>query len=118
VRAAEHSGFDPVTGLEPGDLTRYMALPWQEDSGSRATRKESMVNGREIGATPGPSVQIGDSQSTRPYDVVDLDLGVQIGGAQPAMFSARDCAYSISPGASGFIVGSNRGLATTFTELA
>jgi len=24
-------GFDPAGGLEPGDLTRYMALPWQAD---------------------------------------------------------------------------------------
>jgi L-lysine epsilon oxidase-like protein len=24
-------GFDPESGLEPGDLTRYMALPWQAD---------------------------------------------------------------------------------------
>jgi len=32
-------GFDPVTGLEPGDLTRYMALPWQADFNECSTQK-------------------------------------------------------------------------------
>jgi hypothetical protein len=24
-------GYDPIRGMEPGDLTRYMAIPWQAD---------------------------------------------------------------------------------------
>jgi hypothetical protein len=24
-------GFDPKAGMEPGDITRYMAVPWQAD---------------------------------------------------------------------------------------
>jgi len=32
-------GFDPVAGLEPGDLTRYMAVPWQADFNDCSTEK-------------------------------------------------------------------------------
>ncbi len=32
-------GFDPVGGLEPGDLTRYMAVPWQADFNDCSTEK-------------------------------------------------------------------------------
>jgi hypothetical protein len=32
-------GFDPAEGLEPGDLTRYMALPWQADFNECATQQ-------------------------------------------------------------------------------
>ena len=32
-------GFDPAEGLEPGDLTRYMALPWQADFNECATQR-------------------------------------------------------------------------------
>ena len=39
-------GFDPAIGLEPGDLTRYMALPWQADFNECATQR---VQGRICG---------------------------------------------------------------------
>jgi hypothetical protein len=32
-------GLDPVAGLEPGDLTRYMAVPWQADFNDCSTQK-------------------------------------------------------------------------------
>ena len=32
-------GFDPAEGLEPGDLTRYMAVPWQADFNECATQR-------------------------------------------------------------------------------
>ena len=31
ARAPLSLGFDPSKGMEPGDLTRYMAVPWQAD---------------------------------------------------------------------------------------
>ena len=36
-------GFDPASGLEPGDLTRYMAVPWQADFNDCSTEN---VRGR------------------------------------------------------------------------
>jgi hypothetical protein len=36
-------GFDPAVGLEPGDLTRYLAVPWQADINDCSTEK---VRGR------------------------------------------------------------------------
>ena len=38
-------GFDPAAGLEPGDLTRYMAVPWQADFNECAKQR---VQGRVI----------------------------------------------------------------------
>jgi L-Lysine epsilon oxidase N-terminal/L-lysine epsilon oxidase C-terminal domain len=38
-------GFDPADGLEPGDLTRYMALPWQADFNECATQR---IQGRVL----------------------------------------------------------------------
>jgi hypothetical protein len=38
-------GFDPAAGLEPGDLTRYMAVPWQADFNECAKQR---VEGRVI----------------------------------------------------------------------
>jgi hypothetical protein len=38
-------GFDPAVGLEPGDLTRYMALPWQADFNECATQR---IQGRVL----------------------------------------------------------------------
>ncbi len=38
-------GFDPELGLEPGDLTRYMALPWQADFNECATQR---IQGRVL----------------------------------------------------------------------
>jgi hypothetical protein len=38
-------GFDPNLGLEPGDLTRYMALPWQADFNECATQR---IQGRVL----------------------------------------------------------------------
>jgi len=38
-------GLDLVAGLEPGDLTRYMALPWQADFNECATQK---IQGRAM----------------------------------------------------------------------
>lgn len=32
-------GFDPAAGLEPGDLTRYLAVPWQADFNDCSTEK-------------------------------------------------------------------------------
>jgi L-lysine epsilon oxidase C-terminal domain len=32
-------GFDPASGLELGDLTRYMAVPWQADFNDCSTEK-------------------------------------------------------------------------------
>jgi hypothetical protein len=38
-------GFDFAAGLEPGDLTRYMALPWQADFNECATQR---IQGRVL----------------------------------------------------------------------
>ncbi len=38
-------GFDPKAGLEPGDMTRYMALPWQADFNECATQR---IQGRVL----------------------------------------------------------------------
>jgi hypothetical protein len=38
-------GFDPKLGLEPGDMTRYMALPWQADFNECATQR---IQGRVL----------------------------------------------------------------------
>jgi len=38
-------GFDPKSGMEPGDITRYMAIPWQADFNECAS---DQIDGRTV----------------------------------------------------------------------
>jgi hypothetical protein len=62
-------GFDPKLGLEPGDMTRYMALPWQADFNECATQR---IQGRVLWWWP----------AQRPIAVFPLDETTGEVGAQ------------------------------------
>ncbi len=77
-------GFDPKLGLEPGDMTRYMALPWQADFNECATQR---VQGRVLWWWP----------AQRPIAVFPLDEATgKIGPQVPWIGSDGD------PAARGF----------------
>jgi len=77
-------GFDPALGLEPGDMTRYMALPWQADFNECATQR---IQGRVLWWWP----------AQRPIAVFTLDEATgEVGPQVPWIGSAGD------PGARGF----------------
>lgn len=62
-------GFDPKLGLEPGDMTRYMALPWQADFNECATQR---IQGRMLWWWP----------AQRPIAVFPMDEATGEVGAQ------------------------------------
>ena len=77
-------GFDPELGMEPGDMTRYMALPWQADFNECATQR---IQGRVLWWWP----------AQRPIAVFPLDEATgQVGPQVPWIGSDGD------PAARGF----------------
>ncbi|HEY2892227.1 MAG TPA: LodA/GoxA family CTQ-dependent oxidase [Dongiaceae bacterium] len=77
-------GFDPALGMEPGDMSRYMALPWQADFNECATQR---IQGRVLWWWP----------AQRPIAVFPFDEATGQPGPQvPWIGSGGD------PGARGF----------------
>jgi hypothetical protein len=71
-------GFDPAAGLEPGDLTRYMALPWQADFNECSTQK---IQGRIMWWWPAQrpaSVYLPPLKKTGDAEVPASGLGPQV----------------------------------------
>jgi hypothetical protein len=70
--------FDSVAGLEPGDLTRYMAVPWQADFNDCSTEK---IQGRIMWWWPAQrpiSIYLADKGSTDETTLPASGLGPRV----------------------------------------